>query len=77
MGMFKVRVEVGNCEHFQSGALSKTSGVDTGALYSFIPEDRLREIDVVPLHTRALIMADGRRTQRPFGESTVYHRCSW
>jgi predicted aspartyl protease len=68
MGMFKVRVEVGN-PTVPERCFVEDFWVDTGALYSFIPEDRLREIDVIPLHTRALIMADGRRTQRPFGEA--------
>jgi clan AA aspartic protease len=68
MGMFKVRVRVVNPaapERF----FEEDFWVDTGALYSFVPEDRLKEIGLEPLHTRELIMADGRRTQRPFGEA--------
>ena len=68
MGMFKVRVEVGN-PAAPERCFVEDFWVDTGALYSFVPEERLQEIGVTPLHTRALIMADGRRTQRPFGEA--------
>jgi predicted aspartyl protease len=45
--------------------------VDTGALYSFVPEDRLNEIGVRPLRTRELILADGRRDRRLLGEAVL------
>ena len=35
-------------------------GVDTGAIYSFVPEDWLEKIKVEPISTRNLILADGR-----------------
>ena len=41
--------------------------VDTGALYSFIPEDWLNKIKVEPSDTRNLILADGRTDKRLFG----------
>jgi predicted aspartyl protease len=68
MGMFKVRVAVGN-PTAPERCFVEDFWVDTGAPYSFVPEDSLQEIGVAPLHTRALMMADGRRTQRPFGEA--------
>jgi predicted aspartyl protease len=43
--------------------------VDTGALYSFVPEDRLAQIGVVPLRARELILTDGRRDRRLVGEA--------
>jgi predicted aspartyl protease len=45
--------------------------VDTGALYSFIPEGRLNEIGILPLGTRELILADGRRDRRSLGEAVL------
>jgi clan AA aspartic protease len=68
MGMFKVRVQVANPSE-PDRCFEEDFWVDTGALYSFVPEDRLQEIGLEPLRTRELIMADGRRTQRPFGEA--------
>jgi len=67
MGMFKVNVRVTNPadpkRFFQEGFW-----VDTGALYSFVPEQRLREIGLTPAGSRDLVMADGRRDRRLLGE---------
>jgi len=69
MGMFQVRVKVANPtnpdRYFEEGFW-----VDTGALYSFVPEDRLQSIGIEPLHARELILADGRRDRRLLGEAT-------
>ena len=59
MGMFQVRVSVANPSE-RSRFFEEDFWVDTGALYSFIPEDRLKEIGIQPLLTRELIPADGR-----------------
>jgi len=45
--------------------------VDTGELYSFVPEGWLREIGINPLRTRELILADGRRDRRLLGEAVL------
>lgn len=66
MGLFKKKVRVSN---------SKTPGrffeeefwVDTGALYSFVPEEHLEKIGIEPMGKRNLILADGRTDTRPFG----------
>lgn len=49
--------------------------VDTGALYSIIPADRLEGIGIDPSLTREVILADGRRKRLRFGEArlTVEH----
>ncbi len=70
MGMFQVRVRVstpGDAARF----FEENFWVDTGALYSFIPEDRLHEIGIQPLRTRELILADGRRDRRLLGEAVL------
>jgi len=41
--------------------------IDTGALYSFVPEDRLEAIGVEPSATRNLVLADGRQDTRLLG----------
>ena len=43
--------------------------MDTGALYSLVPESRLSEIGIGPLRARDLILADGRRDRRLLGEA--------
>ncbi len=68
MGMFQVRVKVANPaepERF----FEEDFWVDTGALYSFVPEDRLKEIGLEPIRHRELILADGRRDRRLLGEA--------
>ncbi len=66
MGMFKQRVTVRNMAR-PDRAFTDEFWVDTGALYSFIPEDRLQAIGVEPYATRALVLADGRTDRRLLG----------
>lgn len=68
MGMFQVAVKVANGKD-PDRSFHEDFWVDTGALYTFVPEDRLAEIDVQALGHRDLIFADGRRDRRLFGEA--------
>jgi clan AA aspartic protease len=68
MGMFQVPIKITNPTR-RDLFFEEDFWVDTGALYSFIPEDRLKSIELKPLHSRELILADGRRDRRPFGEA--------
>lgn len=70
MGMFQITVKVAN-PHDSSRFFEEQFWVDTGALYTFIPEDRLDQIGLRPLHTRELILADGRRDRRLLGEAVL------
>jgi predicted aspartyl protease len=70
MGMFQVNVRVTN-PHDPSRFFDEKFWVDTAALYTFVPEDRLEQIGVVPLRTRELILADGRRDRRFQGEAVL------
>jgi predicted aspartyl protease len=70
MGMFQVRVRVANPGD-PTRFFEENFWVDTGALYSFVPENRLHEIGVQPLRTRELILADGRRDRRLLGEAVL------
>ncbi len=66
MGMFKKRVKVSNSKKPEL-SFEEEFWIDTGALYSFVPEDRLERIAVEPSSTRTLILADGRQEKRLFG----------
>lgn len=70
MGMFQVTVKVANPAD-QARSFTEKFWVDTGALYSFVPEDRLEQIGIRPLRTRELILADGRRDRRLLGEALL------
>ena len=70
MGMFQVRVTVAN-PHDPTRLFQENFWVDTGALYTFIPEDRLEQVGITPLRTRELILADGRHDRRLLGEAVL------
>src|SRR5437762_14144275 len=70
MAMFQVIVKVSNPSD-PSRFFEEKFWVDTGALYSFVPEDRLEQIGIRPLRTRELILADGRRDRRFLGEALL------
>lgn len=63
MGVFQVSVTVANPEQLGK-AFNAPFWVDTGALYSFVPEDKLREIDLKPKFTRDFVYADGKTEKR-------------
>lgn len=66
MGMIKKRIRV---SHSTKPELffEEEFWIDTGALYSFVPEDYLERIGVEPSVTRSLIFADGRKEARLLG----------
>jgi predicted aspartyl protease len=66
MGMFQKRVKVSNLNN-PALSFEEDFWVDTGALYSFVPEDYLLRIGVEPSGMRNLILADGRRESRLLG----------
>jgi predicted aspartyl protease len=70
MGMFQVLVKVANPRD-PARSFEEKFWVDTGALYTFVPDNRLEEIGIVPLRARELILADGRRDRRLLGEAVL------
>ncbi len=66
MGMFKKKVRISNCKDTER-FFDEEFWVDTGALYSFIPEDYLERIGVEAATKRNLILADGRQDTRLLG----------
>ena len=68
-GMFKVKARVANPAD-PKRFFEEDFWVDTGALHSFVPENRLEEIGIKPLHARELILADGTHERRLLGEAS-------
>ena len=68
--MFQVTVKVAN-PYDRSRSFEERFWVDTGAFYSYIPEERLYEIGITPENTRELILADGRTERRLLGEARL------
>ena len=66
MGMFKKKVKVSN-SMYPNQFFEEQFWVDTGALYSFVPEDYLEKIGIEPSVKRNLILADGRHDTRLLG----------
>ncbi|MBI3921218.1 MAG: hypothetical protein HY318_07360 [Armatimonadetes bacterium] len=64
--MFKKRVRLSN-SRYPDRFFEQDFWIDTGALYSFVPEDCLEGIDVEPAVTRNLILADRRQDTRLLG----------
>ena len=70
MGMFQVVVTVANPRD-ASRFFQEKFWVDTGALYTFIPEDRLAQIGIQSIRARDLILADGPIERRMLGEAVL------
>ncbi len=70
MGMFKERVKVINLKN-ENLFFENDFWVDSGALYSFIPEEYLEKIKVEPMEKRNIILADGRTDTKLFGFCSV------
>ncbi len=68
MGMFQVKVTVANPQTPEQ-SFQDLFWVDTGALYSFVPEERLHAIGIVPKFTRDFVFADGKKDRRLVGEA--------
>lgn len=68
MGMFQVKVTVADPQA-PDRSFQEPFWVDTGALYSFAPEDRLRAVGIVPKFTRDLVFAGGKTDRRLVGEA--------
>lgn len=64
--MFKKKVMISNSKNPKQ-FFEEEFWVDSGALYSFIPEDYLEKIEVEPSVKRNLILADGRHDTRLLG----------
>jgi len=64
--MFKKKVKVSNIKD-SNQFFEEEFWVDTGALYSFVPEDYLERIGIEPVAKRNLIHADGRQDTRLLG----------
>jgi predicted aspartyl protease len=68
MGMFQVKVTVANSES-SVRSFQELFWVDAGALYSFVPEDKLKTIGVPSKFMRDFVFADGKTDRRLVGEA--------
>jgi predicted aspartyl protease len=66
MGMFKKKVKVTNSKD-SSLWFESEFWIDTGALYSFIPENLANQINFEPISTRDVFFADGKTSKCLFG----------
>lgn len=66
MGMLKKKARISNSKKPEL-FFEEEFWIDTGALYSFVPEDQLHRIEVEPSATRNLVLADGRQEARLLG----------
>ena len=66
MGMLKKRVRVSNSRKPEL-SFEEEFWVDTGALYSLVPEDLLQRIEVEPSATRRIVLAVGSEQTRLLG----------
>lgn len=66
MGMFKQLVRISNTKDINL-YFENEFWVDTGALYSFVPEDILEKLKIEPVGNRNLILTDGRTDKRLLG----------
>ena len=66
MGLLKKKVRLSNSKN-PDLFFEEEFWIDTGALYSFVPEDYLQRIGVEPSVTRSLVLADGRQDTRLLG----------
>jgi predicted aspartyl protease len=66
--MFQVKVSLAN-QQDPSRSFQEPFWVDTGALYSFVPQERLEAIGVEPKFARDFTLADGRKDRRLVGEA--------
>jgi predicted aspartyl protease len=66
--MFQVKVTVANPQSLDR-SFNESFWVDTGALYSFVPEGKLEAIGIVPKFTRDFVFADGKKDRQLVGEA--------
>lgn len=69
MGMLVVKIQVSAMDGGETKEVEAI--VDTGSAYTMLPGSWLRELGVVPIGTRPLDLADGRRVLMNYGRAWV------
>ena len=69
MGSFTVEVEIGNASGTRFEPVEAL--VDTGAAYTWIPQDILQRLGVRPTDQRLFELADGRQLRYGFAWATI------
>ena len=68
MGITFVKVIISNPKN-EKKAIEEEFLVDSGAIYSVVPKEKLEKIGVKPLDTMTFTLADGTHTTRETGEA--------
>lgn len=66
MGTFHEPIQISNPQHPKHKVFLEAI-VDTGATYSWVPEEILKRINIKPIETRPLKIASGKIIQRKLG----------
>lgn len=69
MSAFRVPIEIASLDGYRFEGFEAL--VDTGATYSWLPRDRLEELEVAPQEKRRFILADGTDVQLDIGWARV------
>jgi clan AA aspartic protease len=69
VGVFSVEIEVGNAAREEFVAVEAM--VDTGAIYTMLPEDLLDRLGVMRLETDIFELADDSLVEYPIGDAVV------
>ena len=67
MGTFSYMLRVSSMDGERSMNVEAT--VDTGAAYTTLPDNLLRELGIEPMGRRRFLLADGRRTELDYGQA--------
>ena len=69
MGTFNCSLRISNMDGQQARDIEAT--VDTGAAYTTLPANLLRELGIEPMGQRRFLLADGRRVWVDYGQAWV------
>ena len=67
MGTFSWPLRISSMDGQQARDLEAT--VDTGAAYTTLPGQLLRDLEIQPMGTRRFLIADGRRIEMDYGQA--------
>lgn len=69
MGLTYIRMNVKNPEKLSKKVLEKEFLVDSGALYTVVPEENLIKLGIKPHRIQEFTLADGTHVQRKIGNA--------
>lgn len=70
MGTFREQIQIANPKHPKQTIFLEAI-VDTGATYTWVPEEILKRLDIKPIDIRPLKIASGKVIQRKLGLALI------